>query len=300
SIEEARRAPDALNMQLSEDEKKILDRQPHGLETQTKSRRGSILEYATSLDKLILLVSSISAVVSGALNPLLTVVYGQLVGVFDGFTAGTVPASHLKSKISTYALYYVYLGIAIFVFTYISTIGFYFCGERMTRSLRRAYLKAILRQNMAFFDLLAPGEVPNHIMSASIGGAYAVKYHKRSRVFYNRASGLVEEAISSVRYVIADAGAPDVKARNIVSTMMAWKNAMPCLAYALSFWAGSIYLVKGQVSVSDVATTTLVITIGGWAIARVAPSIQAFTSSIASAGVVLKAIARRSPHDPFV
>lgn len=274
--------------------------------------------------------------------------------------------SYLKSKVSTYALYYVYLGIAVFVFTYISTVGFYFSGDRVTRALRLAYLKSTLRQNMAYFDLLGPGEVTNRIMTdmgliqegitsklafsltavstfgaalviafimywktalilsptfvvmvatASLGGAYAVKYHKQSRAFQNRASGLAEEAIASVRYICAygindllasryhglltQAGAPGIKSRGVVSTAIAWKNAMPCLAYALSFWAGSIYVVKGEVSVSHVTTTTLVITIGSWAIARVAPSIQAFTSSIASASQVLKTIGRRSPQDPL-
>ena len=289
-----------------------------------------------------------------------------MVGVFDGFAGGEIPASYLRSQISVYSLYYVYLGIAIFVLTYISTVGFYFSGERLTRNLRQAYLKAMLRQNIAFFDLLGSGEVSTRIMtdmgliqegitsklafsltavstfaaaliiafvmywktalilsptfvvmvaSASVGGAYAVRYHKESKIMQNRAFSLAEEAIASVRHICAygvqqliadryfsyltEAGKPDIKARTTVTTMISWKNAMPCLAYALSFWAGSIYLVQGQVSVSHVATTTLVITIGGWAIARVTPSIQAFTASIASASAILKSISRRSPQDPF-
>jgi ATP-binding cassette subfamily B (MDR/TAP) protein 1 len=131
----------------------------------------------------------------------------------------------------------------------------------------------------------------------------------------SHASGLAEEAIVSARHVSAfgiqdlltkryftclTSGAKsDIKGRNAVAAMIAWSNAMPCLVYALSFWAGSQFLVKGEMSVADVATTTLVVTIGAYAIARVAPSAQALTSSIASAATVLKAIARHSPQDPF-
>lgn len=293
--------------------------------------------------------------------------YGRLIGQFDAFAAGLLSATDLRFFIATYSLYYIYLGIGIFVFTYTSTVGFYLAGERITRALRRAYLKAILRQDMTFFDLLSPGEVPNRIMtdigriqegitsklafsiaavstfgsasvisfvmfwktalilsptfvimvaSASIGGAYAVKYHKQATPLHSCASGLAEEAMSSVRHICAygisdllveryssyliDAGAQETKARLVIAIMIAWKNAMPCLVYALSFWAGSICIVQGQVSVANVATVTLVITIGGWAIARVAPSIQAFTQSIASASVVLQAISKRSSQDPFM
>ncbi|KAI9733531.1 MAG: hypothetical protein M1834_003131 [Cirrosporium novae-zelandiae] len=353
-------------MHLDEQEREILDRQLNGLPSQPERGKRTVFTYTTLSDKFILFISALSAVIAGALNPLLTVIYGQLVGVFDGFTAGSVSGSQLRSKISTYSLYYIYLAIAIFVFIYLSTVGFYYVGERMARALRRAYLKAILRQNIAFFDLLRPGEITTRIMSdmgliqegitskisialnavatfgaafviafimywktalilsptfvvmivtGAIGGAYTVKYHKRAMAIYSRASGLAEEAFASARHVSAfgiqellakryyscltDAARPEIKARNTVSVMIAWSNAMPCLAYALSFWAGSQFLVKGEVSISELTTTTLAVTIGAFAIVRVAPSAQALTSSIASAGAVLKAIARRSPQDPF-
>ncbi|KAJ5299174.1 P-loop containing nucleoside triphosphate hydrolase protein [Penicillium atrosanguineum] len=90
-----------------------------------------------------------------ALNPLAPVIYGLLVSVFNGFENGTVEASELRSKVATFSLYYVYLSIALFVFTYVATVGFYYSGDRIARALRTAYLSAILRQNMAFFDTQA-------------------------------------------------------------------------------------------------------------------------------------------------
>jgi ATP-binding cassette subfamily B (MDR/TAP) protein 1 len=289
-----------------------------------------------------------------------------LVGVFNGFEAGTVSGDELRSKISTFSLYYVYLSIGLFVFTYVATVGYYYSGERIARALRLAYLGAILRQNIAFFDLLGPGEVTNRIMtdmgtvqeavtsklavllsamatfcaafvvafimywktalilspffvamlaSASIGGAYAVRYHKGAMQLYSQATSIAEEAIGAIRHVTAfgiqhilsqrymsvlkQAAVEDGKAENTVAVMIAWMNAMPCLLYALSFWAGSKYLVKDEVSVEGVTATTLAVTIGSFAIIRIAPSIQALTSGVAIAGAVLKSIARQSPQDPL-
>ncbi|KAH8125763.1 multidrug resistance protein 1, 2, 3 [Trichoderma asperelloides] len=352
-------------LQLDSHERAILDRQLNGLETDGK-KSNHVFVYATFLDKVILSISSLCAVIAGALNPLVPVIYGLPVGVFDGFTAGNVTADELRSKISTFSLYYVYLAIALFGFSYVFTVGFYYSGERIARALRTAYLSAIMRQNMAFFDLLGPGEITNCIMSdmgvvqeavtsklsvmltavaqfcatfviafimywkmaliitpffvtmtvvGSVGGAYVVKHHKKAMAIYGQASVLAEEAISAISHVTAfgiqpllsrrylsaldQAAKADTKAENTVSAIIAWSNTMPCLIYALSFWADSKFLVKGEVSVAEVTTTNLAVTIGSFPIARIAPSAQALTSGIAIAGTVLKGIARQSPQDPL-
>jgi ATP-binding cassette subfamily B (MDR/TAP) protein 1 len=55
--------------------------------------------------------------------------------------------------------------VAEFVLIYTSTVGFYWSGDRIVRRMRRAYLKAIIRQNMSFFDTLGIGKVTSHITS---------------------------------------------------------------------------------------------------------------------------------------
>lgn len=95
------------------------------------------------------------------------------------------------------------------------------------------------------------------------------------------------------------AGRSSSRALYAVTAMIAWSNAVPCLVYALSFWAGSIFLVRGETSVSAIATTTLAIVISAFAIIRISPSLQALTSSVASSSKVLETIARRSSQDPF-
>lgn len=59
----------------------------------------------------------------------------------------------------------MYLGIAAFITSYISIMGFSYTGERITRTIRVLYLRAIFRQNIAFFDFLGSGEVTTRISS---------------------------------------------------------------------------------------------------------------------------------------
>ncbi|ORY06127.1 leptomycin B resistance protein pmd1 [Clohesyomyces aquaticus] len=110
-------------------------------------------------------MSSVMAIAAGAANPLLTVIFGQLASTFAGFVQGSVSGDTLRGKTNEFALYYVYLAIAEFILIYASTVGFYYSGERITQRIRQAYLKATIRQNMAFFDTRGAGTITTHIAS---------------------------------------------------------------------------------------------------------------------------------------
>ena len=69
--------------------------------------------------------------------------------------------------------------------------------------------------------------------------------------------------------------------------------------YGLGFWQGSRYLVKGEVSLSQVLTILLAIIIGAFALGNVAPNAQAFTTSVAAAAKIYNTIDRVSPLDPM-
>lgn len=59
--------------------------------------------------------------------------------------------------------YQIMAAIGMFVATSVSILGFSITGERMTQLIREKYLRAILRQNIAFFDNVGAGEVTTRI-----------------------------------------------------------------------------------------------------------------------------------------
>jgi len=97
--------------------------------------------------------------------PLMTIVFGTLAGTFQNFFTGILSPAEFSTKLGGYTLYYVYLAIGEFVFTYIATVGFIYTGEHITQKIREQYLAAILRQNIAFFDKLGAGEITTRITS---------------------------------------------------------------------------------------------------------------------------------------
>ena len=62
-----------------------------------------------------------------------------------------------------FVLYFIYLGIAEFFTVYIHMVGQIYTGEHITQKVREHYLEAILRQNIAYFDMLGSGEVTTRI-----------------------------------------------------------------------------------------------------------------------------------------
>ncbi|KAL1792862.1 hypothetical protein ACET3X_009369 [Alternaria dauci] len=148
---------------LSDQEKDIIERQL----TAPNLTVGyfSLFRYATAKDKLIMVVALIASIAAGAVMPLMTIVYGNFAGSFTSFSVDAVAAAKFQDQINQYTLYFVYLGIGSFVTSYISIIGFSYTGERITRAIRELYLRAIFRQNIAFFDFLGSGEITTRISS---------------------------------------------------------------------------------------------------------------------------------------
>lgn len=105
---------------------------------------------------------------------------------------------------SELALYFVFLAIAQFVSSYIATVIFPCAGERIVQRLREQYLRAVLRQEMAFFDVLGAGELTTRITSDAT---------------------LVQEALSGKASLFLSAASMFVTAI-IVSFVRNWKLAL--------------------------------------------------------------------------
>ncbi|KAK4994300.1 hypothetical protein LTR66_005649, partial [Elasticomyces elasticus] len=146
---------------LPEHERRILKRQVDVPPVKVTFK--TLFRYATRNDILIIVLSSLCAIVGGAIMPLMTVVFGKLAGTFQGFFLGTISPSAFSSDLSSFTLYFVYLAVGEYATIYISTVGFIYTGEHITQKIREQYLAAILRQNIAFFDKLGAGEITTRI-----------------------------------------------------------------------------------------------------------------------------------------
>ncbi|OBT62096.1 hypothetical protein VE03_09020 [Pseudogymnoascus sp. 23342-1-I1] len=123
----------------------------------------TLYRYATFNDKLIIALSIVCAIAAGAALPLMTIVFGNLTGQFQGLIVGSTPKDEFKGILSHNVLYFIYIAIAEFVTVYIFTVGFIYTGEHMSGKIREQYLAACMRQNVGFFDKLGAGEITTRI-----------------------------------------------------------------------------------------------------------------------------------------
>ncbi|KAH8907719.1 P-loop containing nucleoside triphosphate hydrolase protein [Coniochaeta sp. PMI_546] len=102
-------------------------------------------------------------VAAGALLPLMDIVFGRFVTVFNNYLIGYISPEDYRSEVNKYTLWFVYLFIAKFVLVYAWTVLISTNAIRTTRSLRLSFLRHTLRQEIAFFDSSEAGSVSGYV-----------------------------------------------------------------------------------------------------------------------------------------
>lgn len=146
---------------LPSDEAEVLKRQT--FIPQVKTSFFLLYRYSTRNDLWIIFVSAICAIIGGAAFPLMTVVFGNLQGVFQDYFQGFLTYHEFTDKMSSYVLYFVYLAIGEFIVIYVSTVGFIYTGEHISAKIREHFLESCMKQNIGFFDKIGAGEVTTRI-----------------------------------------------------------------------------------------------------------------------------------------
>ncbi|KAL1561968.1 ABC transporter B member 11 [Salvia divinorum] len=115
----------------------------------------SIFSVADSTDKALMLVGTVGAIGHGLSVPLMALIYGSLVNAFGkSQTNNTVP------MVSEVSLKFVYLALGCGLASFLQVSCWTITGERQSARIRRLYLQAILRQDIAYFDeKVSTGEI---------------------------------------------------------------------------------------------------------------------------------------------
>ncbi|ORY83184.1 P-loop containing nucleoside triphosphate hydrolase protein [Protomyces lactucae-debilis] len=123
-----------------------------------------LFRFASKQDLLLEAIAVITCIAAGAALPLMTIVFGSLTQSFTNVTRGQ-GKQQFQDDVNRLTLYFVYIAIGVFVTTYIYTCAFICAGENVSRRIREEYLRAIMRQNIGYFDKLGAGEVTTRITS---------------------------------------------------------------------------------------------------------------------------------------
>ncbi|GLU01999.1 hypothetical protein SLE2022_192720 [Rubroshorea leprosula] len=112
----------------------------------------SVLSHADGLDIWFMVLGVIGSVGDGLSMPLLTYVGGQLMNNAGGATSAE-EAGIFVQNINKEALSLVYLACAVWIASFLEGYCWTRTGERQATRMRARYLKAVLRQDIAYFDM---------------------------------------------------------------------------------------------------------------------------------------------------
>ena len=133
-----------------------------------------LFQFATLFDMILMFVGAVAAAFTGAALPLFIVFFAELLEEVGSFATGEA-LSFDKMWSSCRAMFLMGGGAHIGGFVY--GWAFDLTKERQLVKLKKSYLKAIVRQDIGWFDVSNPQELPSLIgstqadISASLGSA---------------------------------------------------------------------------------------------------------------------------------
>lgn len=108
-----------------------------------------------------------AAIASGVSLALLNLVLGNFITLLTDYVSNNSTKDDFMSGVTTYCLYFVYIGVARLVLTYLYTVFSTCCAYNIVRNIRRAYFRAALSQEIGFFDLGSGGSISSRFNSGS-------------------------------------------------------------------------------------------------------------------------------------
>ncbi|RTE83523.1 hypothetical protein BHE90_001939 [Fusarium euwallaceae] len=249
---------------------------------------GSFLRLFTCgrpIDHVLEFIGILAAIGSGTALALVNIVLGQFITLLTDFTSDGASTQRFMSDVSKYSLYFVYIGIARFAFTYIYATLFTYVAFNITRNVRHTYLRAALSQRISFFDHGIAGSIS---MQATSNGK------------------LIQSGIAEKLGLFIQSLATFVAAF-IIAFISHWKLTLIilCIMPALLIVVGSVAVPDSQMETkmlkeyAQAATVLFSVVIASTTITALAPHTVAFSRAASAASELFSLIDRKSSIDPF-
>ncbi|KAF9908858.1 Multidrug resistance protein 1 [Linnemannia zychae] len=263
-----------------------------------------LYRFATTWDWACVFVGTLCAVINGIGNPLIALLMGSVVtSIGSNFNDIEKSVSEVKHVVVQFTV----VGSIICVTSYIQMCAFSMSAENQTKTIREKYLHAILRQDISWHDTSKNNESLNSLSMAFMA-KFATETTTDGQNAYAVAGGIAEQAIGSIRTVVAFGGqkremqkytnlvnqAYKAGIRKSIYTGLGMGTFMGILflSYSLSFWYGSREVKDRRMESGDVMTVLFGVIIGAFSLGSIGPNISNFAKAQAAAYTIFKTIDR--------
>ncbi|KAL2641262.1 hypothetical protein R1flu_008849 [Riccia fluitans] len=160
-----------LEMTTAQQVKNVDSGKEGDIEEKKKEKRPSVPYYklysfSDPFDWLLILLGTTGACTHGSAIPVFFVFFGKLI---DAFGANYARPDLMAAEVRKYSLYFVILGAVVLFAAWAEVACWMWTGERQSAKLRSKYLRAMLSQEVGFFDTdVTTGEIVSRISSDCI------------------------------------------------------------------------------------------------------------------------------------
>ncbi|KAH9290780.1 hypothetical protein KI387_034897, partial [Taxus chinensis] len=110
-----------------------------------------LFKYADTTDWWLVAFGSLGSLGDGMSTPVLMLVFSTVMNTLGKYDPSSDPSLFLHN-INKYSLYIVFIAIGTGFAAFLEGFCWARTGERQASRMRRKYLKAVLRQDVGFFD----------------------------------------------------------------------------------------------------------------------------------------------------
>ncbi|KAJ1284937.1 hypothetical protein BS78_03G243600 [Paspalum vaginatum] len=136
-----------------------------GADAEKKVSFTGLFRYADGTDVLLMLLGTVGSLANGVTQPIMTVIFGQVINAFGD----AADLSDVLPRVNKAVLNFVYLGIATAVVSFLQVACWTMTGERQAARIRSLYLKSVLRQEVAFFDVeMTTGQIVSRMSGDTV------------------------------------------------------------------------------------------------------------------------------------
>jgi ATP-binding cassette subfamily B (MDR/TAP) protein 1 len=123
-----------------------------------------LLSFATPFDMFLMFIGAIGAIAIGAGQPVIMILFGNLMDAAGGVSGIGPSISNAFNKI---CIEMCILGVICGVCAIVGESAFKYSGLRQSSEWRKYYLKGILRQDVGWYDTNDPGELSGRIAEST-------------------------------------------------------------------------------------------------------------------------------------
>ncbi|KAI2636040.1 P-loop containing nucleoside triphosphate hydrolase protein [Xylaria nigripes] len=128
-----------------------------------------VFKYARGWDLPLLVLAGVVAAGSGALLPLINIIFGRLVNQFNGYflQPPTLTRAEFQASLNTNSLYIFLLFLGKFILSYLNKFSYRMIGIRMSAAIRLDYLRCLFGQTIHVLDSMPPGSAAGTITTTA-------------------------------------------------------------------------------------------------------------------------------------